>query len=86
MGNPAPGPGGRTATPAPLIQLVHFLRHDLHQAHLDNLDAPTLLALARQFQHWSLACEEAVKRPRARSLASTAPALPPFTLTPLRAG
>lgn len=67
--------------PAPLLQLAHYLRHDLRQAHLDALDPPTLLTLAGQFQHWALACEEAFKRPKSRSLAKDAPPLPPFTLT-----
>jgi hypothetical protein len=82
MGNPAAGPRERIGVPTlPLLQLLHFLRADLRQAHLDTLDPPTLLTLAGQFQHWALACEEAFKRPKGRSLAKDAPALPPFTLT-----
>lgn len=71
--------------PSPLDQLLHFLRHDLHQAHLDHLDAPTMLALRAQFHHWALACDEAARRPKGRSLAKSAPPVPAFTLAPPRA-
>ena len=55
---------------ARLIELMTFLTRELRQADLDFLDKGTLTALAAQFRHWAVACDEAAKRPTRRAQAT----------------
>lgn len=77
---------------AKLLEILDFLANGLPQADLDYLDKPALAALAAQFRHWAIACDEAAKRPSRRAKAPARTARPPrlvqtnhsasFTLTP----
>lgn len=51
-----------------LNDLLTFLAHGLRQSDLDYLDKGAL-ALAAQFRHWAIACDEAAKRPTRRAMA-----------------
>lgn len=52
---------------AKLLELLAFLATDLRQPDLELLDKAILHALGAQFLHWSVACDEAAKRPTRRS-------------------
>lgn len=52
---------------ATLLRLLAFLAADLRQTDLEVLDKASLHALAAQFLHWSVACDEAAKRPTRRA-------------------
>ncbi|MBK6800473.1 MAG: hypothetical protein IPG83_02980 [Novosphingobium sp.] len=54
-----------------LIALLELLTHGLRQADLEFLDKITLAALAAQFRHWAVACDEAAKRPTRRAKAAS---------------
>ena len=61
---------------AKLIEILDFLANGLPQADLDYLDKPALAALASQFRHWAIACDEAAKRPSRRAKAPERTARP----------
>lgn len=75
-----------------LLEILDFLANGLPQADLDYLDKPALAAMASQFRHWAIACDEAAKRPTRRAKAPERTARPArvaqpnnfaaFTLTP----
>ncbi len=64
-----------------LIALLELLTHGLRQADLEFLDKITLAALAAQFRHWAVACDEAAKRPTRRPRAHASDDSTAFNLT-----
>ena len=64
-----------------LIALLELLTHGLRQADLEFLDKITLAALAAQFRHWAVACDEAAKRPTKRLRAHAGDDSTAFNLT-----
>ncbi|MBP7983254.1 MAG: hypothetical protein KAY97_00210 [Chromatiaceae bacterium] len=64
-----------------LLALLELLTHGLRQADLEFLDKGTLAALAAQFRHWAVACDEAAKRPTKRLRAHAGDDSTAFNLT-----